>query len=113
MRYLAIILIPLLSGCMAAAGGAVGADLVQENARERQRYVETHERPERIDAAIFNRRVVEGMRQEEVRLVWGSPSDRGQSGSETLWLYGRRDSESATQVYFRNGEVAKIAYGSI
>lgn len=74
----------------------------------RREYVETHDRPERIEEAILEEKVVVGMTKEDVRAVWGAPTHINESyyagvGGKTQWCYG-----SGTMMqclYFEEGVV--------
>jgi len=94
MRYLAFLLSAFLIGC--------GPSL-----QARKNYVETHDRPQYIDKAILNEKVVTGMNKSDVKASLGDPSSINESyhqgvGSRTQWCYHGGD---MLCIYFKEGTV--------
>ncbi|MHC4325372.1 MAG: hypothetical protein ACYSUX_14000 [Planctomycetota bacterium] len=74
-----------LSGCF---------DSTAQNAQRRQSYLESHPNLEHaVRNAIFNRRIIIGMTQEQVTASWGRPHSVRKNvfsfGVYEQWIYGR------------------------
>lgn len=71
----------------------------------RKEYVRTHDRPEYIEEAIVEGKIVTGMTKQDVKASWGNPDHVNESyyegvGSRTQWCYGQYSSQC---VYFEEG----------
>ena len=102
-RFASFLTILLLTGCAAMFGITTDA--------ERQAYYDAHpDLPERVQVAMEEHRVLEGMTTRQVRLALGHPTKQNRTtfrGTEhTQWVYvSPMNAAERRYVYFDDGRV--------